>query len=451
MATSAVLHRSFHPALPEIASGEGVWLIDRAGRRYLDASGGAAVSCLGHGHPAIVAAVQAQVAKLAFAHTSFFTNGPAERLATRLIGLAPPGFDGGRVAFVGSGSEAMEVALKLARQYHVECGEPGRTHFIGRRLSYHGNTLGALAVGHHPGRRALYAPLLMEASHIAPCHPYRFKAETETETAYGQRVAAELEAEILRLGPGHVAAFIAEPVVGATLGCVPAVPGYFTRIREICDRHGVLFIADEVMCGMGRTGAWFACDHDAVCPDIVTVAKGLAAGYQPLGAVLAREAVVDALAAGSGRLANGHTYMAHAVACAAGEAVVSVIEQDNLLENVRRRGAQLRVALDTRFGQHPHVGDIRGRGLFQAIELVQDRATKSPFPRRLRLAETIRNLAQTAGLICYPSSGSADGESGDHVLLAPPYTVSEAEVAMCVDRLAEAVELALARTRAETV
>ncbi len=443
MTASAVLHRSLTTDLAEVVGGDGAWLIDRTGRRYLDASGGAAVSCLGHSHPGVISAVQAQVARLAFAHTSFFTNAPAERLAARLIALAPPGFGAGRVAFVGSGSEAMEVALKLARQYHVERGEPTRSHFIARRLSYHGNTLGALAVGGNPGRRELYAPMLMAASHIAPCHPYRFRTEGETEADYGRRVADELETEIIRIGPARVAAFIAEPVVGATLGCVAAVAGYFPRIREICDRHGVLFIADEVMCGMGRTGTWFACEQDAVCPDIVTVAKGLGAGYQPLGAVLASQRVVTAIAEGSGVLANGHTYMSHAVACAAGDAVITAIEQEDLLTNVRRRGVDLQARLVAQFAQHPHVGDIRGRGLLRAIELVRDRATKDPFPRAARLAENIRHTAQELGLICYPSAGSADGERGDHVLLAPPYNVTDAELEICVDRLAAALTQAL--------
>jgi adenosylmethionine-8-amino-7-oxononanoate aminotransferase len=439
MPASAVLHRSLNTTLPEVVAGDGSWLIDRAGRRYLDASGGAAVSCLGHSHPGVIAAIQAQVAQVAFAHTGFFTNGPAERLAARLIDLAPAGFGAGRAAFVGSGSEAMEVALKLARQYQVERGEMGRSHIIARRMSYHGNTLGALAVGGNPGRRAMYAPMLMETSHIAPCHPYRFRDEGETEFAYGQRVANELEEEIQRVGPERVAAFVAEPVVGATLGCVPAVSGYFQRIREICDRHGALFIADEVMCGMGRTGTWFACEQEGVCPDIITIAKGLGAGYQPLGAVLARQGVVDAIAQGSGALANGHTYMSHAVACAAGEAVIAAVEQQDLLAAVRRQGTALRGMLDDRFAQHPHVGDIRGRGLMLAIELVQDRATKAPFSRRLRLAENIRQVAQDNGLICYPSAGSADGTLGDHVLLAPPYNVTDAELTICVDRLATSI------------
>ena len=451
MAPSAVLHRSMTAELPEVVGGQGVWLIDRSGRCYLDASGGAAVSCLGHGHPGVIAAIQKQVAQIAYAHTGFFTNAPAEQLASRLIRLAPPGFGDGRVAFVGSGSEAMEVALKLARQYHLERGEPARSHFIARRMSYHGNTLGALAVGGNAGRRATYAPMLMAASHIAPCHAYRFRNDDETEAGYGTRVANELETEIIRVGPHRVAAFVAEPVVGATLGSVPAVPGYFRRIREICDRHDVLFIADEVMCGMGRTGTWFASEQEAICPDIITVAKGLGAGYQPLGAVLAHERIIAAITAGSGVLANGHTYMSHAVACAAGEAVLDAIEQGDLLVNVRHRGDELQTMLATRFAQHPQVGDIRGRGLLRAIELVSDRASKTPFPPTARLAETIRRVALDNGLICYPSAGSADGEWGDHVLLAPPYTVTTDELALCVDRLAAAIDSALRRVEAVSV
>ncbi len=440
---SAVLHRNLHETPRMAAAGEGVWLIDAAGKRYLDASGGAAVSCLGHSHPAVIAAVQRQVATLPYAHNGFFTSEPAEQLAALLIARAPVGFGAGRVAFVGSGSEAMEVALKLARQYWIERGEPTRSRFIARRMSYHGNTLGALAISGNMQRRAPYAPMLMEVSHIPPCHAYRGQRADETETAYGWRVADALEAEILRIGPETVAAFVAETVAGATLGCVPAVAGYFARIREICDRYGVLFIADEVMCGMGRTGTLFALEPDGVCPDIITVAKGLGAGYQPIGATLASQRIVSTIAAGSGMLANGHTYMSHAVACAASLAVLRTIEEENLLDAVQARGAELREALNARFGQHPNVGDIRGVGLFQAVELVADRQTKAPFPRSLRLAETIKAIALEDGMLCYPSAGAADGFSGDHVLLAPPYIVTSAEIAEIVDRLDRAVARAI--------
>jgi adenosylmethionine-8-amino-7-oxononanoate aminotransferase len=432
---SAVLHRSFRTPPLLAARGDGVYLIDGHGRRYLDASGGAAVSSLGHSHPDVIAAIRRQVGEMPYAHTAFFTNDPAERLAARLVSLAPSDFGKGRVSFVGSGSEAMEVALKLARQHFVERGEVSRSHFIARRMSYHGNTLGALAVGGHMQRRAMYAPMLMDVSHIAPCFAYRMKGDDETDVAYGRRVAGELETAMLAVGPQRVAAFVAEPVVGATLGCVPAVPGYFARIREICDRHGVLFIADEVMCGMGRTGDMFAIAHDGVCPDIITLGKGLGAGYSPIGATMASERVVRPLEEGSGALANGHTYMSHAVACAGSLAVLTCVERDRLLDNVRAQGARLRAALDERFGSHPHVGDIRGRGLFLALELVEDRARKVPFARERRIAESIKAAALRRGLVCYPSSGTADGERGDHVLLAPPYIVTDEQVQEIVDKL----------------
>jgi adenosylmethionine-8-amino-7-oxononanoate aminotransferase len=444
---SAVLHRTLATTPALAVAGDGCYLIDGDGKRYLDASGGAAVSSLGHSQPDVIAAIQRQVASLPYAHTSFFTNGPAERLAAKLVALAPPGFGAGRVAFVGSGSEAMEVALKLARQHFIERGEPARSHFIARRMSYHGNTLGALSVGGHFQRRAMYAPMLMPATHVPPCHAYRFRRDDESDRAYGRRVADELEAEILRVGPERVAAFVAEPVVGATLGCAPAVEGYFARIREICDAHGVLFIADEVMCGMGRTGTMFAIEHDGVCPDIVTLGKGLGAGYLPIGATMASERVIGAIESGSGALANGHTYMSHAVACAGALAVLECIERGRLLDNVRAQGTQLRAALEQRFGDHPHVGDIRGRGLFLALELVEDRKEKRPFPRSRRLAESIRSAGMRRGLVCYPSSGTADGERGDHVLLAPPYILTERQVDEIVDKLDATLDSVLEETR----
>ena len=444
---SAVLHRSLATPPPIAVAGDGCYLVDAQGKRYLDASGGAAVSSLGHSHPSVIAAIQQQVAKLPYAHTSFFSNEPAERLAAMLIDRAPDGFGSGRVAFVGSGSEAMEVALKLTRQHFVERGEPARSHFIARRMSYHGNTLGALSVGGHFQRRAMYAPMLMPTTHVSPCYAYRFREAGESDVAYGRRVADELDAEILRIGPDRVAAFVAEPVVGATLGCVPAVEGYFARIREICDRHGVLMIADEVMCGMGRTGSLFAIDDEGVCPDIITLGKGLGAGYMPIGATMASARVVAPLQQGSRALANGHTYMSHPVACAGAVAVLTAMQEGRLLDNVRTAGARLRSALEQRFGDHPNVGDIRGRGLFQALELVEDRASKRPLPRVLRIAERLRTAALDHGLLCYPSSGTADGERGDHVLLAPPYIVDNRHVDELVDRLDNALQSVLKEAR----
>ena len=437
-----VFARSAKGRLPVAAGGEGCYLIDSTGKRYLDGSGGAAVSCLGHSDPDVRAALHAQLDQLAFAHTGFFTSAPAEALADRLIAHAPPGID--RVYLVSGGSEAVEAAIKLARQYFVEIGQPQRHRIIARRHSYHGNTLGALAAGGNAARRALFAPLLVETSHIAPCYDYRDRQPDETPEAYGLRVADELEAEILRLGPQTVMAFIAEPVAGASLGAVPAVAGYFTRIRDICDRHGVLLILDEVMCGMGRTGTMFACQADGISPDMITIAKGLGAGYQPIGALLTTARLHDTLAAGSGSFMNGHTYMGHPMAAAAANAVIDAITGRSLLARVQMQGARLQAALEAEFGQHPHVGDIRGRGLFRGVEIVEDRETKAPFDPARRINAKIKALAFEAGLICYPLGGSVDGIRGDHVLLAPPYIIEDDQIDELVAKLSAALRGALA-------
>jgi adenosylmethionine-8-amino-7-oxononanoate aminotransferase len=430
-------------ATPPVAvGGEGAYLFDAAGRRYLDGSGGAAVSCLGHGDPEVTAAIKAQLDRLAFAHTGFFTSEPAEALADLLVAHAPGALD--RVYSVSGGSEATEAAIKLARQYFLEIGQSGRRHLIARRQSYHGNTLGALAAGGNAWRRAQFAPLLIEVSHIAPCYEYRDRNADESPEAYGQRVAGELEAEILRLGPETVMAFMAEPVVGATMGAVPAVPGYFRRVREICDRHGVLLILDEVMCGMGRTGSLFACEQEGVAPDILAVAKGLGAGYQPIGAMLCTGAVYEAIARGSGFFQHGHTYIGHPVATAAGLAVVRAILDRGLVPRVRSLGETLDRALRGAFGQHPHVGDIRGRGLFRGLELVEDRATKAPFDPGRGLAGRVKAAAFDEGLICYPMGGTIDGRRGDHVLLAPPFIFTEAQVEELTGKLGRAIDRALA-------
>lgn len=436
-----VFHRDARFEPPIAVRGEGIYIIDRDGRRYLDASGGAAVSCLGHSHPRVIEAVRRQVGELAYTHTSFFSTEVAERLADRLIADAPPGI--GRVYFVSGGSEAMEAALKMARQYHVERGEPERRHVIARWQSYHGNTLGALAVGGNRARRATYAPLLIEVPHISPCYAYRDRRDDETEEQYGLRVADELEAEIQRLGPGTVAAFVAETVVGATLGAVAPVTGYFKRIREICDRHGVLLILDEVMCGMGRTGTLHACEQEGIAPDLMTVAKGLGAGYQPIGAVLVASRIFEAFREGSGAFQHGHTYLGHPVACAAALAVQEAIREENLLANVRAMGDALQRGLVERFGNHPHVGDIRGRGLFVGLELVADRASKRPFEPSLKLHAKIKREALNRGLACYPMGGTVDGEKGDHVLLAPPFITSLMEINETVERLGDAMDAAV--------
>ncbi len=429
-------------SLPVAVRGEGCYIHDAQGRAYLDGSGGAAVSCLGHSDEKVRAAIRAQLDRLAFAHTGFFNTEAAMGLADKLIANAPDGID--RVYLLSGGSEAVEAAIKLARQFWLEIGQPGRHKLIARRQSYHGNTLGALAAGGNAGRRENYAPLLVETHHIDPCFDYRHRAEGETPEAYAERAANALEHEILRLGPETVMAFIAEPVVGATAGAVPPVGDYFRRIRQICDRHGVLLILDEVMCGMGRTGTFFACEQDGIAPDIVTIAKGLGAGYAPLGAMLCSATIHDAIAQGSGSFQHGHTYHAHPLAAAAGQAVLGRILDDGLLEQVRARGDTLNAALHARFGHHPHVGDIRGRGLFRAIELVEDRDTKRSFDPARKIHARVKARAMDAGLICYPAGGTVDGRRGDHVLLAPPFIITDDEIDLLVDRLAGAVDAALA-------
>ena len=439
---SHVFHRHTQQSYPVAVRGEGLYIVDSHGKRYLDASSGAAVSCLGHNHPAVIQAIKDQLDRLPYAHTSFFTSEPSEALADHLIARAPDGV--AKVYYVSGGSEANETALKLARQYFVETGRPERHRFIARRQSYHGNTLGALAVGGNMARREMFRPLLMEVSHITPCYAYRFKEPGESDEEFGRRAADELETEILRLGPETVAAFVAEPVVGATLGAVPPVPGYFTRIREICDTYGVLLILDEIMCGMGRTGTLFACEQEGIAPDIVTCAKGLGAGYQPIGAVLVTGKIYEAIAAGTGLFQHGFTYIGHPMACAAALAVQQTIERERLLDNVRKQGAVLRARLQERFGNHHHVGDIRGRGLFVGLELVADRASRAPFDPARKVHARIKAEAMARGLMCYPAGGTIDGRRGDHILLAPPYIIDDDHVEQIVEKLGAAVDAALA-------
>jgi len=437
-----VFHRQLRHTLPTAVGGRGVTIRDAAGKDYIDASGGAAVSCLGHGHPDVVAAMHAQIDKLAYAHTSFFTTEVAEELADRLVATAPEGMS--HVYFVSGGSEAVEAALKMARQYFVETGQPQRSHFIARRQSYHGNTLGALAVGGNAWRRKQFAPLLIPVTHVSPCYEYRDRADDETPEQYGQRLVRELAAAIEKLGGDKVIAFVAETVVGATAGALTPVPGYLRGVRELCSRHGILLILDEVMCGMGRTGTLHACEQERVVPDLMTVAKGLGGGYQPIGAVLAQRHIVNAFAQGSGLFQHGHTYLGHAVACAAALAVQKVIDRDDLLAAVLRQGEGLRKRLVEAFGEHPHVGDIRGRGLFRAIELVADRASKATFAPALKLHASIKQQAMQRGLMVYPMGGTIDGQRGDHVLLAPPFIVSDGELDAIVERLRAAVDAAVA-------
>ncbi|MDM7949846.1 aspartate aminotransferase family protein [Hydrogenophaga sp.] len=439
--TTHVFHRQLHHDLPMAVSGQGITITDAAGKTYLDASGGAAVSCLGHGHPDVIAAMHAQIDRLAYAHTSFFTTEVAEELADVLIQTAPAGMS--HVYFVSGGSEAMEAALKMARQYFVEIGQSQRRHFIARHQSYHGNTLGALAVGGNAWRREQFKPLLIDVTHVSPCYAYRHQRDAETPEQYGQRLVQELADTIEQLGGENVMAFVAETIGGATAGVLTPVPGYFKGVRELCDRHGILLILDEVMCGMGRCGTLHACEAEGVVPDLLAIAKGLGGGYQPIGAVLAQGKLVDAFRQGSGLFQHGHTYLGHAVACAAALAVQRVIVRDDLLAQVQSRGRFLQSVLTQTFGEHPHVGDIRGRGLFWGIELVADRASKQWFDPARKLHAKIKRAAMAEGVMVYPMGGTVDGRSGDHVLLAPPFISSEDELSQMVARLGRAIGVAL--------
>jgi adenosylmethionine-8-amino-7-oxononanoate aminotransferase len=441
---SHVFHRHLRHAPPVAASAQGMTIRGADGRDYLDASGGAAVSSLGHAHPDVLAAMHAQIDRIAYAHTSFFTTDAAEELADDLIAHAPPGFS--HAYFVSGGSEAMEAALKMARQYFLEIGQPQRTRFIARRQSYHGNTLGALAVGGNAWRREPFAPILIDAAHVSPCYPYREMQGGETPEQYGQRLARELDAAIRAQGEDRVIAFVAETVGGATAGVLTPVPGYLRAVKRVCERYGVLLILDEVMCGMGRTGSLYACEQEDVVPDLIAIAKGLGGGYQPVGAVLAQQRVVDAMSAGSGFFQHGHTYLGHPVACAAALAVQRVIRRDGLLERVRANGPVFERMLRDALGAHPCVGDIRGRGHFWGVELVADRATKRPFDAKLRLHAHVKAEAMKLGLLCYPFGGTVDGRAGDHVLLAPPFIATEAHLQDIAARLARAVDNAATHT-----
>jgi adenosylmethionine-8-amino-7-oxononanoate aminotransferase len=401
------------------------------------------VACIGHGNKRVAAAMAEQAGKMAYAHTGFFTSEPAEALAEILLAGEPGGLT--HAFFVSSGSEAMEAAIKLARQYFLEIGQEQRTRFIARRQSYHGTTLGALSAGGHVARRAPYEPILSGAfSKVSPCFAYHHQASDESDAQYVARLAAELEAEFQRLGPNTVAAFCAETVVGAATGCVTALPGYFAAIRAVCDRHGALLILDEVMCGMGRTGTLHAWEQEGIAPDIQAVAKGLGGGYAPIGAILASARVIAALRDGSGGFMHGQTYQAHPVACAAALEVQRILQDEALVANVARQGNTLERLLTERFGNHRHVGDVRGRGLFWALEFVSDRGGRTPFAPSAEIAERVKQAALDRGLGVYPCVGTVDGTQGDHVIVAPPYIVIDADLVEIVDRLGEAVDAVFA-------
>ncbi|MXP55380.1 aspartate aminotransferase family protein [Pantoea sp. Seng] len=434
---SHIIHRSLRSTPAVAARAEGAYIFDKQGEQYLDACGGAAVSCLGHAHPDVLAAMHRQIDQLAYAHTSFFTSNTVEQLAEQLTRTAPG--DLNYAYFVSGGSEAVETALKLARQYFVEIGQASRTKFIARKQSYHGNTLGALAVGGNEWRRRQFAPLLIDVIRVSACNEYRDLRADETQQQYTTRLLNELEQAIVDAGPNTIIGFCAETVVGATTGATPPTPGYLRGVRALCDKYGILYIADEVMCGMGRTGTLHAFEQDDVVPDLVTIAKGLGGGYQPIGAVLASEKIVSALQSGSGLFQHGHTYICHATAASAALAVQQVIERDNLLDAVKQQGAYLQNALREVLGALPHVGDTRGRGLFAGVELVRDKKSKTPFDPALKLHAGIKANCMARGLMVYPMGGTIDGQYGDHILIAPPFIITPSQLDFVVDTLATVI------------
>lgn len=444
---SKVFHRSLQHAYPTAVGGEGIYVIDSHGKRYIDACGGAAVSCLGYNYALLKDAIKAQLDTLPFVHSSFFTTDVLETAAAEMI--ADTNNKMARVYFVSGGSEAIEAAIKMARQYFVDKGQSKKRYFIARKQSYHGNTLGALSLGGNEARKAPYKDILIDANHISACYEYRERLDDETLADYGLRAANELETTILRLGAENVAAFVAETVVGATAGCVPPAPTYFKRIREICDQYDVLLILDEVMCGMGRTGTLHAYEQDGILPDIQAVAKGIAASYQPLGAVLMRQHIVDTIAEGAGFFQHGHTYISHASAVAAGLATQRIIKSENLLDNIIKQGDYLTQLLNEQLAKHPDVGqfigDIRGRGLFRGIEIVTDKASKKVHDPTLPIAANIRQTAMANGLMCYPLAGTIDGVHGNHILLAPAYIVQPHEIEEIVDKLTNSMASVLTK------
>ncbi|MCJ1377628.1 hypothetical protein MMC17_000723 [Xylographa soralifera] len=439
--SSAVLHRDLHHAPLKVVAAKGNYLTLEDGRQIFDATCGAAVACIGHGDPCVKEAVAQQMDEVSYCHSLFFSSSGAEDLAQLLIDSTHGVM--ARAFIVSSGSEAMEAAMKLARQYFLELNQPERVRFIARKESYHGTTLGALSMSGHLGRRKLFEPMLLDnVSRVSACNAYRGMRDGETTEEYVRRLAQELDDEFERVGPGNVCAFVAEPVVGAALGCVPAVPGYFRAMKAVCAKHGALLVLDEVMCGMGRTGTMHAWQQEDVTPDLQTIGKGLGGGYAPIAGLLVSARIISALDHGSGSFLHGQTYQAHPVACAAAYRVQTIVLTQGLIANVARMGALLARGLHAGLDPHPNVGDIRGRGLFWGIEFVADKRTKRAFALERGVAWRVheRGMAEGWGISLYPGQGSADGVVGDHVLLAPAYNVTAEEVEWVVRQTVGVVE-----------
>jgi adenosylmethionine-8-amino-7-oxononanoate aminotransferase len=425
----SLLHRSLHeqPILAANAYKNHLTLQD--GTRILDACGGAAVAVIGHGNEEVIRAMAQQALSVAYVHTLAYTTQAAEDLAEFLVGHRPGGLS--KAFFVGSGSEANDGAMKLARQFFFERGEPRRVHFIARRQAYHGNTWGAMSLSNNVSRLVPYKDVLLpDVSHVSPCYPYQYQQVDESDAQYVRRLAGELDDEFVRVGSDRVVAFFAETVGGATSGCITAPPGYFAAMKAVCRKHGALFVLDEVMCGMGRTGSMMAWEQEEgdASPDIMTIGKGLGGGYSPIAGILVHEDVVDQLDRGTGCFNHGHTYQAHPTSCAAALAVQKIVQREGLVQTCARLGKLLEASLRKNLAGEPHVGDIRGRGLFWAIEFVSDKTSKAPFDTALKFGLSVQRQALELGVNVYPGSGSIDGVKGDHVLIAPPYTVTEAEI-----------------------
>lgn len=442
MNASYIMHRDLNANLPIAVKGDGIYIIDQNGKKYLDGSSGAAVSCLGHSNESVKEAIKKQIDTLAYAHSSFLTSEPTEELAEMIIRKAPRNME--KVYFLSGGSEAVETALKLVRQYHLENNEPQRKNIIARKQSYHGNTLTTLSVGGNVKRKEPFLPYFSShIHHIDPVYAYRLKNTNESLEEYGIRAANLLEEKILQLEKDSVSAFIFEPLVGSTLGAVEAPMSYYKRVKEICDKYGVLLVFDEIMCGYGRTGYMFCSEYTNIQADIITIAKGIAAGYQPLAATLISKKIYSAIKNGSGEFSHGHTYIGHATACAAGVAVLKAFKERDLLKNVQKMGALLKEVLHERFDSHKYIGDIRGKGLFIGLELVKNKESKECFSSNLKLHAQIKLSAKELGLLCYPMGGTNFGKEGDHILLAPPFIINEKEIYELVDLLELSINKAL--------
>ncbi|KAJ5646847.1 Pyridoxal phosphate-dependent transferasemajor regionsubdomain 2 [Penicillium lividum] len=442
----SLLHRSLHDKPIVAVSASGLEITLQNNSKIIDACGGAAVAVIGHGNEEVIEASLAQMRSVSYVHTLAYTTSSAEQLANLLVGHKPGGLS--KAFFVGSGSESVDGAMKLARQYFYEKGEPQRTHFIARKQGYHGNTFGSMSISNNLSRLAPYKGVLLpNVSHVSPCYEYQFRGEGESDTEYVTRLAAELDAEFHRVGPGNVIAFVAETVGGATSGCITALPGYHAAMRDVCRKHGALFMLDEVMCGMGRTGSIFAWEQEKdkhgqpVVPDIMTLGKGLGGGYAPIAAILVHENVINVLDRGTGCFNHGHTYQAHPVSCAAALAVQQIVRRERLVENCARMGHILEALLKQHLGEETHVGDIRGRGLFYAVEFVKDRHTKEPLDPNLKFGPAVQKQALDLGVAVYPGAGTIDGFKGDHVLIAPPFTVNEGDLKQIVGTLTNAYRM----------